>query len=64
MIVNRLTTGEATLVHTRAVAETHLALEFAPDSTKPIQVVLEVLDCRPFGPFYEISGRFRARLES
>lgn len=50
------------LVFTHRITAGLLAIEL-PAATGPIQVVIEVMRCQRVGPFYDVGGRFVARLE-
>ena len=51
------------LFHTEAVPTPYIALEFQdPQTGQQLQAVLEVLRCRPLGPFHEIAGQFVTKL--
>ena len=51
------------LFHTAAVRTHYVALEFQdPLTGQKLQAVLEVLRCRPLGPFHEIAGQFVTKL--
>jgi CheY-like chemotaxis protein len=55
--------GGISLLHTRAVTATHLALRWqslaAP--ARQINMLLHVDRCHPMGPFYEVAGQFVPR---
>ena len=57
-----VSTGGIFLVHTRAVAEPFLAVELSPTEGQKTHLVLEMLRCQPLLRFYEIAGRFGARI--
>jgi hypothetical protein len=51
------------LFHSAAIQTPYLALEFQdPVTGQQLQAVLEVLRCRPLGPFHEIAGQFVTKL--
>jgi len=61
MLTRDLSASGIGLVHTKPAGERLLALEL-PSPTGPVQIVVEVVRCRQIGSFYDIGGRFVARL--
>jgi hypothetical protein len=57
-----VSTSGLALIHTRAVDAQYLAVELPAVAGKTMQVVMQVLRCRPLGRFYEIAGPFIVRL--
>lgn len=52
--------GGMSLLHTRAVTASHLALRWQSLAVpaRQINMLLQVERCKPMGPFYEVAGRF------
>ena len=51
------------LMHTRAIREKYLWLRLETRGGVKMNVVAEVLRCRPLGMFYEIGAKFVAKLD-
>jgi len=47
------------LLCTAEIADRQLLLEFEGPGRDGFQIAMEVLRCRPLGPFWEVGGRFR-----
>lgn len=62
VLSRNISTSGIALIHTKAVTEKYLALEFDLPLEEKLQVVMEVLRCRPFGPYLEIGGRFVTKM--
>jgi hypothetical protein len=52
----------ASLIHTRFTNAAYFAMDFTTAGVDHVQVTLEVLRVRNFGPVYEIAGQFINRL--
>jgi len=59
-----ISAGGLGLVHTRSISDKHLLVKLEVPSGSRMTLVMEVLRCRPMGLFYDIGGRFVARLNS
>lgn len=55
--------GGMSMLHTRAISSEHVALRWQSLASKNsfIKVVMQVVRCRPMGPFYELAGQFIMR---
>jgi hypothetical protein len=51
------------IVHNRAIRDRYLWLRLKTPSNQRMNVVVEVVRCRPVGNFYDIGGRFVAKLD-
>jgi hypothetical protein len=58
MTTMNVSLGGASLIHTRFTEAPYFALDFTAAGVEHLQVILEVLNVRNFGPVYEIAGRF------
>lgn len=58
-----ISTGGIGLIHTRAVRDKHLWLRLLTPGGGVMNVIVEVLRCRPIGAFYEIGAKFVAKLD-
>jgi len=64
MAVTRdISTDGIGLMHDRAVRDKYLWLRLKTPGGKLMNVVVEVVRCRPLGKFYDIGGRFVAKLD-
>lgn len=64
MAVTRdIATGGLGLIHTRAVRDKYLWLRLNLPGGKSMNVIAEVLRCRPLGTFYDIGAKFVAKLD-
>ena len=62
-VTRDLSAGGMALLHTRAVNAKFLALEIEIPQKGRRTMILEVLRCRPSRRFYEIAGKFVARVD-
>ncbi len=62
-VTRDISTGGIGLMHTRAVRDKYLWLRLVAPGGGMINVVVEVLRCRPIGMFYEIGAKFVAKLD-
>jgi hypothetical protein len=58
-----ISTAGIGLLHTRAVRDKYLWLRLVTSAGGVMNVVVEVLRCRPIGMFYEIGAKFVAKLD-
>jgi len=61
MTTKDVSLGGASLIHTRFTETPYFALDFTPAGVEHVQVLLEVLGVRNFGPVYEVAGKFISR---
>ena len=53
------------IYHTRPIHEPYLAIQWTVDEGEQLRVLVEVVRCRPVGPFfYEIGGSFVTQAET
>jgi CheY-like chemotaxis protein len=55
--------GGMSMLHTRAISSEYVALRWQSLASKNsfIKVVMQLIRCRPMGPFYELAGQFVMR---
>ena len=58
-----ISTSGIGLMHTRAIRDKYLWLRLATQGGGTMNVVVEVLRCRPIGMFYDIGAKFVAKLD-
>lgn len=58
-----VSTGGIGLMHTRAIRDQYLWLRLITHGGGVMNVVVEVLRCRPIGVFYDIGAKFVAKLD-
>jgi hypothetical protein len=58
-----ISTGGIGLMHTRAIRDKYLWLRLVTHGGGTMNVVVEVLRCRPIGVFYDIGAKFVAKLD-
>ncbi len=51
------------LMHTRAIRDKYLWLRLTTPGASRMNVIVEVVRCRPLGLFYEIGAKFVAKLD-
>ena len=55
--------GGISFVDTKEIAEQFIAVEIPVSDASPVQMVVEILRCRPVDRFYDIGGKFVTRLQ-
>ena len=63
-VARDLSTNGIGLIHGRAITAKFLALELVTPTGEHIQVLMQVLRCRPRGPYHDIAGQLVTRLAS
>jgi hypothetical protein len=63
-LTRNISTCGIALVHTRPVTTKYLVVELTSAADERLQVLLEVLRCRPLGPYCDIAGEFVAKVTS
>jgi ribosomal protein L37AE/L43A len=58
MTTKDISVGGVSLIHTRFTERPYFALDFTAAGVEHMQVTLEVLSVKNFGPVYEIAGKF------
>ena len=58
-----ISTGGIGLIHTRAIRDKYLWLRLVKPGGGAMNVIVEVLRCRPVGTFYEIGAKFVVKLD-
>ena len=58
MTTMNVSLGGASLMHTRFTQAPYFALDFTVAGVEHLQMMLQVLSVRNFGPVYEVAGRF------
>jgi hypothetical protein len=62
MTTKDISLGGVSLIHTRFTEQPYFALDFTAAGVEHVQVIVEVLSVRNFGPVYEVAGRFVDRV--
>jgi hypothetical protein len=62
MTTKDISLSGASLIHTRFTERPYFALDFTAAGVEHVQVTLEVLSVRNFGPIYEVAGQFIDRV--
>lgn len=62
VVIRDISTSGAAIIHSRAVPTRLLILEIDSGNEQNVQILMEVLRCKLVRRFYEVGGRFLARL--